>query len=377
MIRLLSITSVSLLLAGSALPAETASSFNDQARFIAGLSVTGTPLESLAAASGAWREHAADFDKAWAELKKRQLDPIDAWADSQLGNNPGATDPLYYMFSGPDFLYAHAFFPKASVYVMCGTEPVGKIPDVTTLSEGSLSNSLRGIRNSLDAVLSFSFFITKSMKTDLTQTQLSGTLPILYVFLARHGCQINDVRLVGLDANGAFVTEKPKTNGVKIEFTGHSGQQQSLYYFTTDLSNWGIKSNPGFMKFCEGLRPGNAFVKAASYLMHLDEFTTVRDFLLNHTRHIVEDDSGIPLRAFPQERWAVFPFGNYPGPIDLFKEKYQTDLKRLFEASDHEPLPFSFGYRWRPNESSLLYAVNLATVPKARPVAEAAAKVGE
>ena len=38
------------------------------------------------------------------------------------------------------------------------------------------------------------------------------------------------------------------------------------------------------MRFCERLGTGDAFVKSASYLMHRDHFSEVRDFLLEHSR---------------------------------------------------------------------------------------------
>ena len=47
--------------------------------------------------------------------------------------------------------------------------------------------SCAGLRASLSSVLSYSFFITKKMRTQLRRAHLSGTLPILYVFLARSG----------------------------------------------------------------------------------------------------------------------------------------------------------------------------------------------
>src|SRR5260221_7262158 len=113
---------------------------------------------------------------------------------------------MFYMFSGPDILYAQAFFPNASTYVLAGLEPVGPVPDVRHLSPGALSAGLGNLRKSLNSVLSFSFFITKDMKTDLLQTQLGGTLPILYVFLARAGCKIDQVELVWLDKAGTVST---------------------------------------------------------------------------------------------------------------------------------------------------------------------------
>ena len=338
---------------------------DDQAKFIAGMSVEGTPLAELASSNGDWKDHAKEFDKAWAELTKNQMEPIAAWSLAHLSQSNEKDGPLFYMFSGPDILYANAFFPRAPVYILCGTEPVGSIPDVTALSDDELGYALRKIHESLNSVLSFSFFITKDMKNDLVASKLTGTLPLLYVFLARQGCHVDAVKLVWLDKNGAFSDSQTQTPGVRIDFTGVEGQKQVMMYFTTDLSNEGIKDQPGFMKFCEAQGTGNGFAKAASYLMHLSYFTTVRDFLLTHTRSMVQDDSGIPLIDFDQSKWMTFGYGNYVGPIDLFKEKYQSDMEQLFESTKKVELPFSFGYRWRKNESSLIYAVSLGHVPKA------------
>ena len=206
-------------------------------------------------------------------------------------------------------------------------------------------------------MLSFSFFITKDMKTDLQNTRLSGTLPLLYVFLERAGCKLDTVELVGLDKAGALTKGKASTPGVKITFFGPSGAQQTLYlHFETDLSNEGIKSQPGFLKFCENLGPGHSLVKAASYLMHLSDFTTVRDFLLTHSDTIVQDDSGIPVKDFDAKKWVLRYFGNYPGPIDIFKQHTQPDLAMAYNRSHPPSLPFGFGYRWHPSQSSLILA---------------------
>lgn len=344
---------------------------DEQARFLAGLPVDGTPLASLAG-QPAWIQHASAFNKAWAALDQKQLTPIGAWLHAALPLEVSDTSPLFYMFSGPDFLYANTFFPHAKTYVFCGIEPVGNPPDVTRLPPAALNSSLTNLRNSLDAVLSFSFFITAKMKSDLRATQLTGTLPVLYVFLARQGCQIDTVELVGLDDNGAFVTEGAKASGVRINF--HRGQEppQKLYYFCSDLSDSGIRAHPGFIRFCDQLGRGNSLVKAASYLMHLNEFSSVRDFLLARSNAIVQDDSGIPWKYFAREQWETVTFGRYVGPIDLFKTHYQNDLASAAKTSAFTQLPFSFGYRWHSNESLLIAARAMQAIPKAVPVEESA-----
>ena len=45
----------------------------------------------------------------------------------------------------------------------------------------------------MNSSLRYGFFITKDMKVDLQQQQLNGTVPILYVFLARAGKDIEEV----------------------------------------------------------------------------------------------------------------------------------------------------------------------------------------
>ena len=205
-------------------------------------------------------------------------------------------------------------------------------------------------------MLSWSFFITKNMKVDLRQTQLQGTIPVLYVFLARAGCTIDSITPVALDRDGNFVADgKGHTPGVKIVFLSPAGDQQTLYYFTSDLADWAIKANPGFGKFCEQQGQGVTLLKAASYLMHSDNFSIVRGFLLAHSKMILQDDSGIPLRfSRPTNGTSVTtaatsgrstPSSNMRNPISPPRT-----------ASAPAPLAFSFGYHWQPSRSSLLIA---------------------
>jgi hypothetical protein len=213
----------------------------------------------------------------------------------------------------------------------------------------------------MGSILSFSFFITKLMKTDLRAGQLSGTLPILYVFLARSGKTIRDVSPIAIDDKGAahFANESAGPNaayGARIIFAGNDGVERTLYYFSTDLSNPGVRSS-GFLKFCATLAPGNSLIKSASYLLHSGNFTTVRDFILANSATIIQDDSGIPLANYSPKRWRFFPFGRYAGPIAEFQGRYQQQYAELFRRS--QPMDFGIGYRWRSYESNLLLSVKL------------------
>ncbi len=343
---------------------------DDAAHILAGLPPSAnSPLAHVAEDAG-WKRHAAFFNTAWGKLDARQLTKVRAW---QAANLPSPQPTLFYMFSGPDFLYADAFFPKADTYVLSGLEPIGVVPEIADMPSRTLSSELRQLQSSLNSVMSYSFFITNNMKKQLRVGKINGTLPLLYVFLARSGKTIDDVTLVDLDADGAVQPEgkvdaKAATKGVKIGFTSADGHKHTLYYFTTDISNAGMKKNGGFRAFCEKLGAGDAFIKSASYLMHSGGFSDIRDFLLGHSMTLLQDDSGIPLQYFKAEDWDLRPFGRYLGPISLFRGNYQPKLAKLFKSGNREPLNYGVGYRWRSNESNLLLAVKK---PKA---AEAGAK---
>src|SRR5438552_11034046 len=271
---------------------------NDIARFLAGMPVPeNSPLAPLTR-DPAWQEHSAFFEKEFTKLNLRELGKLHAWEETCF---PEATQPIpvaFYMFSGPDLLYVDQFFQKASVYVLCGKESMGPPPDPLRIA--NLSGALGNLENAMKSSLATTYFVTKDMKIDLQQQNLNGVLPILYVFLARADKSIVTVTFGSLNNNGIFQESAPKKKGgsipgVRINYTdNHSGDSQTLYYFTTDISDGGIKSNPGFLKFCERFGTGSRFLKSSSYLMFGEGFTTIRNFILEHSNKIVQDDSGVP-----------------------------------------------------------------------------------
>lgn len=320
--------------------AQGSASVDETARFLAGLPVEGA-LAPMMQTPG-WSQHATAIDDAWAKKERRQIRPIRAWMGENAEQYLRSTDTMYYMFGGPDFLYASTFFPFANTYILAGLEPVGQVPDLTAMPPAQLAAELSDLRGSMSTILRFQYFITKDMRAEFAHGNISGTLPILYVFLARLGYTVLEVARVNSPAEG-----------VKIVFKDPVGEhEQTLYYFKTDLSGSG---NSGFLKWCAARGPGVSLLKAASYLMHGDGFAGVRNFLLEHSRVIVQDDSGIPLRAFPK-RWSVTCYGRYVPHKEMFDKFYQPDLAALFEKDPPTPLGFAFGYHWQPDRGILMLA---------------------
>jgi hypothetical protein len=334
----------------------------DSAKFLAGMKVNDTQAIAQLTKSSSWKQHAASFDKAWGNLEAQQLSKVRKWAGEELKPINQTSKTLFYPFSGPDFLYAYSFFPNASDYVLVGLEPVGKVPDLDKLSESQVKTKLREVNGSMDAILGFSFFRTNAMKVDLEK---QGVLPILYVFMARTNNRILDVQYIGLDKDANIRNldknnpDKTLVSGVKISFLQEGkSQPQTLYYFSTDLSNSGLQKTPGFNKFVKKFDTPVTYLKAASYLMYNESFSSMRNLILAQSDSLLQDDSGIPVKYFDQKKWDLAFYGTYTKPIDLFSKRYQPDLRKIYTSDKKiEPLNFGIGYKYRLNQSNLMLAI--------------------
>jgi hypothetical protein len=352
--RLLRSLFAQLVLTATHLAAQEAVGPNDQARFLAGLSVSETPLAALTI-TAAWKEHSSTLESAWASLEERQLEPLREWAQRNIPSVSSNRRTIFYLFGGPDFLYADAFFPQAGTYALCGLEPIGPLPDVTKMSGERLGLALRLLRHSLKPLLTSNCFLTRDMRRDLESGPLTGALPIFYILLARTDCHLDEVSFVWLDRTGTLVANRTTTPGVKIIFTKSNQEPQTLFYFTTDLEDAKVRDS-GFLKWCERLGRGTTLLKAAAYLMHTVGFEATRKFLLSQSDALLEDDSGIPTRYLDSAVWSLHLFGTYPKPLKAFERYYQPELSAMYRRANPPALSFGIGYRLRPTESTLILA---------------------
>jgi len=322
---------------------------NASAEGLAGKKTAGASWES----DSKWRDYSEWLDGKWAYLDRVRLSAMRSWGNAELGGV--RKDAVFYPFSGPDVLYADTLFPDSRVLLMAGLEPVGTMPDLAKLEEeGKLGPYLGQVKTSLFTILAASFFKTKDMKNDFNNELVDGLLPAIAVFLGRQGHSIENLQYVTLDHEGNLHPRGEKSGEPGVQITYGGGRV--LLYFQADLGNEGLQSNPGFVRLMERCGPGVTYLKAASYLLHEDYFSTIRNGIFDNSVGVVEDDSGIPYRYFTAKGWEVTPYGNYTGPIGLFKDHYQEDLAEYYRKTPHSPLPFGSGYKFVASVSSLLVA---------------------
>ena len=331
---------------------------NEIARWLAGVPTENGALQNFTLVP-AWMNHAKALTAAWDGSERKRVAKVRAWAPEALGAVNASDSPVYYFFSGADFLYPHALFPTAKTYVLCAREPVGSQPDPAHIASGALSGALADFRKSVDALLGFSFFITKDLRKEVVQRHIPGILPVLELLLVREGANVTEVQLVHCNDAGEVNTElaeKGGSSGVRIKFHMEGKPEQTLYYFYGDISNDGLKTHGGVLKFCETFGQGRSLLKAASYLPHEGAFSQINEWTLAHSTAVVQDGSGIPFRGFPKDKWTFRFWGRNASPIKAFSKYSESALREAVAAAPAQPIPFGFGYQHEASSSLLILA---------------------
>jgi len=322
-------------------PPETASSetarsysrINDTARFLAGMPGGGNATLRELRNATTWKSHANRMDQMWGYYRNRA-----SFLDGVRGDAGGA-GTVFYPFGGPDYLWVRTFFPGARNYILVGLEGVSPMPDLGTLSTAEINAGLAGLANSLKTVTGASYFITKDMRVDLEATRFRGTLPILLVMCARSGDSISSVTPVGLSPSGQL-TSREGGGGCPGWHIVAGGK--NIYYFRKDLSNGGM-ADGRLQAFVRSTGAPATFLKSASYLMHNDSFSSIRKFILNDSRLVLQDPSGVPFRYYNQGDWNVRLYGSYRGPLDIFSEYHQSDLVQAYQGGEYPVVPLKAG----------------------------------
>jgi hypothetical protein len=325
---------------------------DNTARFFSGLPQLDSNNISALQADKYWTDFKGSMDQNWEKMQSQRLKPMEEWQSKVLGSYIDDSLKLFYPFSGPDFLHAETFYPHATQYIMAALEPVVPIPALEKISAEDRDMVLDTLGKSLRDLFGKSYFITNHMMKDFRS--INGVLPIFYFFIERTGNEMISQDFIGISQGGEEVVipysayKTYNTHGVKIVFRNRETQvMKTLYYFSTDISNKGLKKRPELVAFIGNSQPYNTFVKSASYLMHHPEFTQIRDIVVNQSSSVFQDDTGVPFKNFNKTKsWDSHFYGEYVKPVKDFSwlEK-QPDLDSAFAASK-EPLPFSLGYHW-------------------------------
>jgi len=77
----------------------------------------------------------------------------------------------------------------------------------------------------------------------------------------------------------------------------------------------------------------------------MKEFAWMRNTVLNTSRAVLQDDSGVPFKFYKKNDWAANLFGQYVGPYgESFAAFKQPELNKAYDNMPLQLLDFRFGY---------------------------------
>jgi hypothetical protein len=343
----------SLFLMDAASPSDSvytppANNYDEVAKRLAGLYIDPHNSDQL--------KYAKFINEKWEELSDASLSRIPCWRAVHMDPRmPENATVLFYPFGGPDILYARFFFPRMDVYILVGLEPIGTFANI----EKNMGNTstLTALKRALSSYFKKGYFITSEMMTQLSNQNARGALYPILIGLVRNGCTVNLVEDLSIDPEGReVVRQKGMLDCVKIVFTSaEGGFPKNVYYIRADLTN-SNKKLPHLMNFVKRA-PFATLIKSASYVLHDRVASGIRNFVLENSLAILQDDTGIPFSYFGQN-WQMYPFGTYTEPpLRIFKNYRQKGLSEFFSSRNFIEIPFKIGYGFNQGRPNLIFAI--------------------
>ena len=318
--------------------------------------------------------------KTVAAYCKRQRGSIEVARKhaAEAGGFIGALRPgdlpttVVYPFGGGDLVTALTVYPDAKDVTTMSLEHAGdprRLPELAKKS--ALAESLELIRATSSGLLHANDSKTENLMKG-QRGELPGQLAFFMLGLAVHGYEPVSLRFFWINPDGTlhYVTqadiaavEKENAKLLRAVWTapdfsrafsnsevvfvrkgGDPGETRVHRHIAFDLSDGGLKKNPGLLTWLEAKGQVAAMTKAASYLLWNDAFATIRGYLLKHMVFMVSDSTGVPPRlakaaGFTQETW-----GRFAGSFLPASEAINEDFRKLWGQFPKNRLAFRFGY---------------------------------
>jgi hypothetical protein len=310
-----------------------------------------------------FRRHAEAMELFWDQVRKDSLNAMISWRERNVPRDL-VRNPVLYPLSGADYLNAYALFPHAPQYTFIALEAPGTLPDLYRMTEPEREAGLAAIRRAVATVASVNYMKSKILRKELSNSYIPGTLPVFLLLAGGLGHIVEDVRPVILDETGnirdsQWGSENPAPqrsrkpgaanviHGLRMMVRDpETRQTKIIVYLQVRLRKEAVSTATREGKFLSRIHNCNTIFKAAVYLLHNDEYDAVREFVLDRSDLILQDDSGLPYRLFRPDEWVEHLFGTYtriPPLGGIPDPPQQPVLARRFREHS-EPLFFPYGY---------------------------------
>jgi hypothetical protein len=299
----------------------------------------------------------------WWQVLRESVNQIGKWRDRNIPKNL-EDGSVFYPLSGADYLNAYAFFPRARNYLFIALENPGDMPDIMRMGDHEREEGLIAIRRAVGSLATVNYMQSKVLRQELSNPYLPGTLPVFLMLAGVMGQTVQDVKAVMLDDSGElrdcdFEPSSPTTTrdstimppgpvrGLRmvVRDPAQTGSK-TIVYLQIRLRDEAVTDGTPEGRYLLRLKNCNTIFKSAVYLLHNDAYRHVRNFILQRSDLVLQDDSGLPYASFAKSEWEEHLFGTYtriPPLGGIPRPPQQPQLARRYREQS-EPLSFPYGY---------------------------------
>jgi len=283
---------------------------------------------------------------------------------------------VVYPFGGGDVISALVAFPDATEITTISLELAGDPRRITTIDAAQLEESLAAMRVEIGGTLEVGSNTSENLSAS-QNNDLPAQVSSFLMGLAATGHEPVGMRYFRLEDDGSIHYLEPdeiaaveqraraRAKKRKSDWTSPNFSEAFAHveirfrklddapgvvrvhrHLGWNLADSILTAEPQLLRHLEAKGKVAMMTKGASYLLWLNGFRTIRDYMLAHLAWMVSDSTGIPPAFAAPAGMVQETYGTYR---DAFLEhsqdsRHSRDFARLWRESPKRPLPFRFGY---------------------------------
>ncbi|MBA3503954.1 MAG: hypothetical protein H0T65_26575, partial [Deltaproteobacteria bacterium] len=324
-----------------------------------------------------------------------------AWAD-QAGKFIAALRPadlpktVVYPFGGGDLTSALVVYPDAQEITTISLEAAGDARIIESISKSQLADDIVTIGGDVRRLYRSAHSTTKSLQ-NAAHSELPGTLMFALAALAVHGMEPLSLKYFDIQPDGSlkyltsgdldrraeeflaakhekkrgkrsshgWVEQDSPFSNVEIQYRPRGGDGKApvrtYRHIVANLDDAHMAQDERVLVHLRAKGKVSVMTKAASFLLWYDDFSKIRDYLLQSMTWMVSDASGIPPSYAGPAGFEQVTYGEFGGPYFIQDPKNtRAEFVKMWKKQPLRALPFRFGYPDQDKKNHLL-----VTKPKA------------
>ena len=285
---------------------------------------------------------------------------------------PGLPTTVVYPFGGGDLLSALVTYPDATEITTLSLEHAGDPTRLAGTSKKELKRALSTYREVLRELFANHDSASDNMKK-LERGHVPGQLSMFLAALVAHGYEPVSLRYFRVEPDGSLhyfddadlaamapvLAKRKRGKWVDPDFSAAftnseltfrrvgdpAGRVITHRHIAADLSDKPLRGS-GLLAYLESRGRIAAMTKAASYLLWLGSFSTIRDYLLGHMVWMASDATGVPPRHAKKAGFVQTTYGRFAGAYleDAVGNDAEAAFRKLWADQPYRKLGFRYGY---------------------------------